>query len=170
MSKYRYYPAVGQLNSMACWAASLKWWYKAVMSINASQQALYDLYKHLATQGGGMTDAGIQFLIKQNAMSCIVFNDASKLGDLDIQGLLACGPLYVAYTETSTSKRHVNVIYEFRGSGSSAEVRTMEPQDHLKSDGTYTGVHGWKSFSDFNMLGSVYIGVKRDKYVAWVES
>ena len=58
MSKYSAIPPVGQINDMACWAACLKWWYKAEMSINASQTALWDLYKGLELPQGDPQDRG----------------------------------------------------------------------------------------------------------------
>lgn len=161
-SKYRYIGAVGQINDMACWAASLKWWYKAVMSINASQTKLWDFYKHLREPQGGMPDNAIKQIIRENAMTLIEFTNANALGSAELSWLLGYGPVYIAYTESGTRKRHVNVIYEMTGDDSSyCEVRAMEPQASDKGDGTWKGLHQRKPINDFNMMGSIWAGVSK---------
>lgn len=162
---YRYVSAVGQINQMACWAASLKWWYRAAMSINPSQQKLYDLYKHLATQQGGMTDAGIRHVISQNGMELLEYDDAAEFTWDRVKGLLEYGPIYTAYTDTSRErKRHVNVIYEIIGDGPWAEVRAMEPQYSPAGEGKYVGKHVKRSLSEYNTFEAVFAGVHRKKY------
>lgn len=166
-NKYRYVDAVGQINSMACWAASLKWWYKAMLSINASQTALWNRYQSMQSPQGGMTDAAIKHIIGENAMTCVEFTNASTFTVDNVKGLLECGPLYVAYTESGTQKKHVNVIYGVSGSGPWADVLAMEPQATAKNDGSFRGKHEKKSLSDFNILGTVYCGVHRANYNTW---
>lgn len=164
-SKYRHIGAVGQINDMACWAASLKWWYKAVMSINASQKKLWDHYKQLREPLGGMPDTAMKHIIRENAMMLIEFNNATTLASSDIRWLLGYSPIYIAYTESGTQKRHVNVIYEISGDESSyCEVRAMEPQASDNGDGTWKGAHLRKPINDFNLIGSIWAGVLKTAF------
>ena len=164
-SKYRYMSAVGQINDMACWAASLKWWYKAVMSITPSQTKLWDRYKGMRDAYGGMPDAAIQHIIGENAMVTVPYTSATSFTAAEVQTLLYFGPIFTAYTESGTHKKHVNVIYELIGSGEWAEVRAMEPQAEKGSGSAWIGKHQRKSLSDFNMLGTVYAGVSRSAFM-----
>ena len=168
-TKYTQISAVGQINKMACWAAGLKWWYTAAMSITPSQTKLYNLYKGLATQQGGMTDAGMKHIIGQNGMQLIEYPDATKFTWEKVRDLLCSGPIYTAYTESGTQKRHVNVIYGLSGDGSWASVNVMEPQAHPAGDGSFVGKHLSKPVNDFNLIGSVWAGVHRENYRAWFD-
>jgi hypothetical protein len=168
MSKYRTIPAVGQINDMACWAASLKWWYKAAMSINASQTKLWELYKARATQQGGMPDSDMKFIIGQNGMRLFEFPIASSFTFDKVRDMLMCGPIFTAFTEFGTWKRHVNVIYDISGDSNWADVRCMEPQDKASSGGKWKGKHIKRGLTDFNSIGSVWAGIHRDNYSEWV--
>jgi len=170
MSKYRYISAVGQINGMACWAASLKWWYKAAMSISASQQLLWDRYSAKATQQGGLPDSDMKFLINENGMKLISFPVASTFTAENVSNLLAVGPVFTAYTELSTGKRHVNVIYEMTDTEFYTELKVMEPQATSLGGGKWGGKHEKKSLTEFNTNGSVWTGVHRGKYNEWLES
>lgn len=164
MIKYRNIPAVKQMNDMACWAASLKWWYKAAMSINASQTALWNRYSSRATQQGGMPDADMKFIIRENGMQLVEFASASAFTYEKVSNLLMCGPIFIAFTEFGSSKRHVNVIYEVSGDSSWADVRAMEPQFRAVSNGPWTGKHISRGLADYNSVGSVWAGVHRGNY------
>lgn len=169
MSKYRNISAVGQINNMACWAACLKWWYRSSMSINASQTTLYNMYKNLATQENGMTDSGMKHVIRQNGMELLEYGAASEFTWDRVKKLLNYGPIYTAYTETQAEKdgsikRHVNVIYEINGDGPWADVRVMEPQASEAGGGAFKGKHLTRSLSNYNIVGSVWAGVHREKY------
>jgi len=157
-NKYRYMSAVGQLDPMACWAACLKWWLKAVKSVNKSQKGLIGKYNHLTDEFGGMPDSAIQHIITDNGMLREAFFNASDFTVDAIKARLAYSPIYTAYTETPTNKKHVNVIYDVSGTGSSARVWTMEPEFETNDDFTAKGKHLQKPLSDFNALGTVYIG------------
>ena len=171
MSKYSNTAAVGQINDMACWAACLKWWYKAEMSINASQTALWDLYKHLELPQGGMSDTGIQHIISQNAMKSLPFLQATDFTAARVAELLNSGAIYTAYSRTGDQKKHVNVIYKIVDADSAwASVWVMEPQFSSKGDGTWRGKREKRSLSDYNMQGSVYAGVRRTRWEAWLAS
>ena len=169
-TNYRYISAVGQINDMACWAACLKWWYKAEMSINASQTKLWERYKHLREPLGGMSDSGIEHIINENAMKCLVFQNASDFTHWRANTFLDLGPMYVAYSTTGSLKRHVNVLYDISGDGPWAEVRAMEPQAVEKGDGTWKGEHQKRSLSDYNMQGTIFAGIKRSKWEAYLAS
>lgn len=169
-SKHRYIKAVGQQNDMACWAACLKWWYRAAMSINPSQDKLWERYKGLREPLGGMSDSGMEHIIGENAMKCLVYRNVSEFDAYRVKNLLALGPIYIAYTGTGKQLKHVNVIYELIGDGPWAEVRVMEPQAVENGDGTWTGEHQLKSLSDYNMQGTIYAGVSKKNYQKWLDS
>ncbi|MEZ5428511.1 MAG: papain-like cysteine protease family protein [Pyrinomonadaceae bacterium] len=157
-SKYYAIPAEGQLDDMACWAACLKWWLKAVRSVNKTQRTIIDKYNYLTDDYGAMNESGIEWLIVDNDMYIEVFDRARDFTADVVRQRLSYGPLYVAYTETSSRKKHVNVIYGIQGSGNHAKVKVMEPQSQTNPDWTFTGAHKLKNLSDFNRLGSVYFG------------
>lgn len=170
MSRYSSIAAVGQQNDMACWAACLKWWYKAELAINASQNALWERYKGLEGPAGGMTDSGIQHIIGENGMKSLPFLKVSDFNADRVADLLKAGPIYIAYTRTGEKKKHVNVIYKLVGSGPWASVMVMEPQFSEKADGTFKGMHESRSLSDYNIQGTIYAGVNRKRWDAWVNS
>jgi hypothetical protein len=163
-SKYRYINAVGQINNMACWAASLKWWYKAAMSIHPSQKKLWDHYKHLRDSFGGMPDPAMKTIIRENAMTLVEYANATNFGITDLQWLLSYGPVYIAFTEAGTNRRHVNVIYEAWGNDDYAEVRAMEPQARDNGDGTWKGEHQKKPINNYNLSGSIWAGVLKSAF------
>ena len=170
MSKYSHITAVGQQNDMACWAACLKWWYKAELSINASQDKLWERYKSRRDSLGGMTDEGIQHIINENGMKCLPFIKVSDFTADRVADLLNSGPIYVAYSRTGEQKKHVNVIYKLIGEGPWASVMAMEPQYSEKGDGSFRGKHEKRALSDYNMQGIIYAGVNREKWNAWLAS
>ncbi len=160
-TNYNHIAAVGQMNDMACWAASLKWWYKAVLSINASQTKLWDRYKGLRDSLGGMTPTGIRRIISENAMFLVEYQNASGFTIDEAKRLLGCGPIYIAFTESGTQKRHVNVIYKATGDSTYGEVHAMEPQAKDKGNGKWGGKLMKKPINDFNILGTIHCGVLR---------
>ena len=161
-NKFTYISPVGQINHMACWAACLKWWYKAVRSITPSQTKLWDRYKHLRDPLGGMTVSGIEHIIRENSMFMVPFADATTFTPQEVDRLLGFGPIYTAYTETGRSaKRHVNVIYGITSTDPWAEVLVMEPQAKKGSGSGWIGRHKKRSLSEFNLSESVYAGVDR---------
>lgn len=167
MAKYRNIPAVTQINDMACWAASLKWWYKAAMSINASQTKLWYRYKARATQQGGLPDADMKFLINENGMKLHEFANAQNFTFDKVRDLLMCGPIFIAFTELGTNKRHVNVIYEVSGDSSWADVRAMEPQWRSHSGADWKGKHISRGLADYNSIGSIWAGIHRGNFQEW---
>lgn len=170
MSKYSNTAAVGQINKMACWAACLKWWYKAEMSISSGQTALWNMYKHLELPQGGMSDSGIQHIISQNAMKSLPFLKAADFTATRVADLLNSGAIFTAYSRTGDQDKHVNVIYKLVGEGPWASVWVMEPQFSEKGDGSWTGKRELRTLSDYNMQGSVYAGVRRTRWEEWLAS
>ena len=159
---YKQISPVGQINDMACWAACLKWWYKAAMSITPSQTKLWDRYKHMRDELGGMTVAGIEHIVRDNAMVFGSFLNATAFTPEEVSRLLEYGPIYTAYTGTGKhNKRHVNVIYGITSTDPWAEVLVMEPQAKKGDGKAWKGAHKRRSLSDFNLSESVYVGVKR---------
>lgn len=163
--KYSHIDPVGQINDMACWAACLKWWQKAVHSITNSQTKIWDRYKHLRDPLGGMPVAGIQQIVRENGMILHTYHNAANFTPKEVSALLTFGPIYTAYTETGKAKRHVNVIYGITSTEPWADVLVMEPQAKKGKNGGWIGKHRRRSLSDLNMLESVYTGVCLNRYV-----
>jgi len=155
---YLNYEPVGQLDPYACWAACLKWWYWAAKSVKKSQRKLIDKYNHLSDEYGAMDNSAIEFIIVDNDMYPWTPARASELTFGELQKMLGWGPVFIAYTETSTNKKHVNVMYELLGNESNAMVRVMEPQAVDNGDWTYTGLHMIKRLSEFNARDTVFCG------------
>lgn len=158
-TNYLHIPAVGQLDEYACWAACLKWWYKAVKNLKKSQKNLIAKYNYLTDDYGAMSDDAVQYVIVDNDMYPHMLDSATRFTSAELAGILRWGPVFVAYTESSTQKKHCNVIYELLDGNSGApRVRVMEPQHIQKADLTYKGQHQLKPLADFNRFGSVYCG------------
>lgn len=111
-----------------------------------------------------MPDSAIKHIISENAMTFVGYTNATNFGFEDLKWLLSYGPVYIAYTESGTQKRHVNVIYEASGDSDYAEVRAMEPQAVSKGGGAWYGKHLKKPINDFNLLGSIWAGVSRKAF------
>lgn len=169
MANYLNIPAVGQIDPTLCWAASMKWWLKAVWKVSIKQSKLRDRHYMIWDDDGTMSDTAIQSLINdaRYGMKLHTYSTASSLTIADLQTHLSKSPVYIAYTETSSMKKHVNVLYEVVGSGATARVAAMEPQSSAIPDdtgndsGVYIGKHETKFLSDFNSFGSIYLGVKK---------
>lgn len=155
---YLYIPAVGQLDNMACWAACLKWWYKAARSITKSQRKLIDKYNYLTDDYGAMGDDAMERLIELNKMKKRVFQPASRFSGDALWDYLKKGPVFVAFTETQFQSKHVNVIYDIFGTASDPQVWVMEPQAKENPDLSYRGEHAIKPLREFNQMGTVIIG------------
>ena len=155
---YLHIPAIGQLDAMACWAACLKWWFKAAKSITKSQKKLIAKYNYLTDEYGGMQPSEIEQIIIDNNMYIEVHDNARDFTAAVVKDRLRFGPLYVAFTETSTQKKHVNVIHGITEDG--ARVTVMEPQVSENADLTWRGEHQVKFLSEFNVHGSVHFGYK----------
>ncbi len=155
---YLHIPAVGQLDDKACWAASLKWWFRATKSVYKSQKQLIGKYNYLTDEFGAMSISGIESLIDLNKMTKQVFWQASQFTPDALWQHLQKGPVFVAFTETAFNMRHVNVIWDLAGV-SNVTVKVMEPQAETKADNlTYRGEHQIKKFSEFNQFGTVIVG------------
>jgi hypothetical protein len=157
-ANYNHLTPIGQLDAMACWAACLKFWYRAARGISKSQRRIIDKYNYLTDDWGAMQIPEIELLIVDCDMYIEVCSKPSDFNAELVRQRLSYGPLYVAYTETSTHKKHVNVIHGISGSGSAARVNVMEPQVTENPDLTWKGAHQIKSLSEFNTHGSVHFG------------
>lgn len=163
---YLHIPAIGQKDPTLCWAASLSWWMKAAKSINIDQTTLRDRHFRIWNDDGTMSERGISDLIRDTryGMTFDSFQNATQFTAEALQEHLDYGPVYVAFTETSTQSKHVNVIFGLQGTGSSAYVAVMEPQSEAILDdtglgsGEYIGKHEAKKLSEFNTMGSVFVG------------
>lgn len=166
MSIYSNTPAIGQIDPTLCWAACLSWWMKAVKRIEVKQTTLRDRHYKMWDDDGTLSDQAMMKLIrnKRYGMTFDSFINATTFTAESLQEHLDYSPVYVAYTETSSQTKHVNVIYGLTGTGGSAQVSVMEPQDSPILDdtgfdsGEYNGKHTTKPLSEFNTFGSVYVG------------
>lgn len=154
---YLHIPAVGQLDDKACWAACLKWWYRATKSVTKSQRKLIDKYNYLTDEWGAMGYASMERLIERNHMTKEVFHNASQFTPDALWKHLKKGPVFVAFTETQYAMKHVNVVYDMAGI-SSVSLYVMEPQAFEKPDLSYAGEHTIKNINQFNQMGSVIVG------------
>ena len=157
-NNYYLVPAEGQLDNMACWAACLKWWFRAAKSVKKSQRKLIDKYNFLTDEWGAMTNNAMEQLIALNGMRKQVYYDARYFTVGELNRHLVKGPVYVAFTERSSSGRHVNVIHGVGTSLHDPQVAVMEPQDDELPDLTYRGSHLIKPLSEFNSIGTVIVG------------
>jgi hypothetical protein len=163
---YLHIPAIGQIDPTLCWAASLSWWLKAAKSRNISQETLRDRHFKIWNDDGTMSDQGMMDLIRDNryGMKFHQFLNATTLTSATLQQHLDKGPVYIAYTEASSLKKHVNVIFGMREIDGTAWVAAMEPESEAKMDefnlpsGEFTGKHEAKKLSEFNTIGTIYIG------------
>lgn len=155
---YLHIPAIGQLDAMACWAACLKWYLIAARSIKKSQRKLIDKYNYLTDEWGAMQPPEIEQIIVDCNMYIEVLNNPRDFTAEVVAQRLNYSPLFVAYTESSSQTRHVNVIYGIMDSGANARVRVMEPQARENPDLTWKGEHQVKFLSDFNKFGTVHFG------------
>lgn len=155
---YKLFPAEGQLDPSACWAACLRWWMYATQSVLRDQQEILALYD---CNDDGTIDKKVilqiindpQWRMKQEKPIAAGSFTASKL-----KKMLAKGPVYVGYTETATKKKHVNIIYDMETVNGKTNVAVMEPQARETPDGGYEGEHKIKSLREFSVFGTVYCG------------
>ena len=166
MASYLNIPAEGQIDPTLCWAASLKWWMKAVKNTSVKQSTLRDRHYKMWSDDGTLSDQAIQNLIrnKRYGLTLESFLNATTFTSTSLREHLDYSPVYIAFTETSSGSKHVNVIYGMTGTGNNAQLSVMEPQaDTILDDtgfdsGKYIGKHQTKPLSEFNTFGSVYVG------------
>ncbi|MEP6900540.1 MAG: papain-like cysteine protease family protein [Actinomycetota bacterium] len=162
-SFYRLFPAEGQLDPSACWAACLRWWLFASKSIAKPQEDILSSYD--CEDDGTVSEKTIRDIINdpQWGMTKEVFHSATKFTSAALRKHLDYGPVYVGYTETKTRKKHVNIIYDLEVTNGVTRVGVMEPQARELADWTFAGEHQVKSLHDFNRLGAVYVGSLKPK-------
>jgi hypothetical protein len=112
----------------------------------------------LSDEFGAMSPDSIEFIIVDNGMYPYTPSRASELTVDELKKMLKFSPVFIAYTETSSRKKHVNVIYDVVESGGNPQVKVMEPQATQNADLTYNGAHQLKLLSDFNTVDTVYCG------------
>lgn len=163
---YLHIPAIGQIDPTLCWAASLSWWLKAAKSRNIPQETLRDRHYQMWDDDGTLSDQAMKDLITDNryGMKLHQFLNATTLTSATLQQHLEKGPVYIAYKEASSLKKHVNVILGCRDIDGTAWVVAMEPQSQAKMDefnlpsGVYNGKHEAKKLSEFNTIGTIFMG------------
>lgn len=160
-SYYRFFPAEGQIDPSACWAACLRWWMYATKSILKNQQDILSLYD---CEDDGTISKKVILQIMNDPQWGMTMEKPVAAGGFTaskLKKLLAHGPVYVGFTETSTRKKHVNIIYDMEIVNDKARVAVMEPQAVEKADYTYDGEHQIKSLREFSIFGTVYAGSLR---------
>lgn len=156
---YRGVRAERQVSGIACWAACMKWWLKAVRSIKKSQTWFLNNTPG-RTNHGGMSEEGMKNFIKSQGLN---FDHPNSM-DFTVAKLkehLKHSPLFVAYVKDDLTW-HVNVIYDiFDEVAGSIErytrVQVMEPQFFTGAD-EWTGEHTVKSLGDYTWFGPCMIG------------
>ncbi len=161
---YKLFPAEGQIDPSACWAACLRWWMYATQSILKDQIDILSQYD--ASEDDGTIN---------NKVMAQIINDpqwgmkpekplaANKFTASKLKKMLANGPVYVGFTETSTKKKHVNIIYDMETVNGNTRVAVMEPQAFEREDFTYDGEHQMKPLREFTVFGTVYAGSLRPR-------
>jgi hypothetical protein len=146
---YLHIPAVGQLDSMACWAACLKWWYRAAKSIYKSQTKLIAKYNYLADDYGAMQPSEIEQIIVDNNMYIEVHDNA--------------GGFYRRSRRTAAQLRAA--LRRINGIVVSQKARQRHPRDfgnrHRRprhGDGT-AGQRKFQSYLDGRASGKIFVGV-----------
>jgi len=160
---YKLFPAEGQVDPSACWAACLRWWMYATKSVLRDQYDILSLYD--CNDDGTISHKVITQIINdpQWGMTAEKPVAAGGFTASKLKKLLEHGPVYVGYTETSTKKKHVNIIYDMETVNGKTRVAVMEPQAVEKEDFTYEGAHQMKSLREFSIFGMVYAGSLRPR-------
>jgi len=158
---YKLFPAEGQVDPNACWAACLRWWMYATKSILRDQYDILSLYD--CNDDGTISEKVIKQIINdpQWGMKMEKPMAANKFTASVLKKLLKNGPVYVGFTETSKKKKHVNIIYDMETINGKTRVAVMEPQAIEKEDYSYDGEHQMKSLREFSVFGTVYCGSLR---------
>lgn len=158
---YKLFPAEGQIDPSACWAACLRWWMYATQSILKNQQDILATYD---SNDDGTIDKKVMMQIINDPQWGMTQEKPLAAGGFTaskLQKLLSYGPVYVGYTETSTKKKHVNIIYDMETINGKTRVAVMEPQARENAIGEYDGEHQIKNLRDFSIFGTVYCGSLR---------
>lgn len=146
-NNYKSIPTIGQNDSMACWAACLAWWLKAVKDGRPSwtqNQVIVEYSKH-TEEDGGFDPLKLLEVFKKDArlkMSTGVFKTNQYIG----RGLpLGDLPVIIAYNHPDAGT-HMNVLF-----GQVArDVIAMEPyHPYPGKDGKRTGTFAERSVDFF---------------------
>lgn len=126
---YRGIKAVKQEDRNSCWAACLEWWLKSVENRKKMEQwELLIEYSDYCNSDGTITKWGIYNIVNDPRWNmenkCFVgFQaDYEKFSEHASRG-----PIFCAFTESGTSRKHVNVIYSVYQKNNVCKVKAMEP-------------------------------------------
>ena len=163
---YRSIRAERQISGIACWAACMKWWLKAVRSVKKSQTWFLNNAPG-RTDHGGMSEAGMRTFIQSEKL-ILDETDSMKFTLAKLKDHLQHSPLFVAYVKDDLTL-HVNVIYEIVNELSGSlerytQVRVMEPQSFTGGD-DWKGEHVIKSLGDYTWFGPCMIGSLKPKTI-----
>jgi len=154
---------VRQFDDYSCWAASLKFWYKAAHNKYKSQTGLLDKFNHLSDDDGSMGELGLIHIMGACNMYPSLADPASQFSGEEVRNILAnYGPILVAYKSSSSRFKHVVVLHGIDEAGAMPYVHVMDPGAHF-DQGTqkYVGRHVYKKLSEYNWFDKVIYGRKR---------
>ncbi len=156
---YRSIRAERQVSGVACWAACMKWWLKAVRSVRKSQNWFLNNTPG-RTPHGGLSETGMKAFIKSEKLN-VDEPPSMQFTVARLKDHLSYSPLFVAYVKDDLSL-HVNVIYEIVSEQAGSlerytQVRVMEPQS-FSGDGDWKGEHVIKNLGDYTWFGPCMIG------------
>ncbi|MBX3500086.1 MAG: hypothetical protein KF889_11620 [Alphaproteobacteria bacterium] len=137
-NNYKSVPAIGQFDRMACWAACLAWWLKAVKDGRPSwtqSQVISEYDKHTEADGGFNPQTLIDVFKNDSRLkiSAGVFKTSQYRG----RGLpLGDKPVMIAYNHPQAGT-HMNVLF----GQVNRDVIAMEPyHPYPGKDGQRTGI------------------------------
>ncbi|WP_203072744.1 hypothetical protein [Falsiroseomonas ponticola] len=158
MFDYRTIPPVGQNDEMACWAACLCWWLRAVRDGRPSwtqNQIIVEYDKHTASDGGFDPLTLMEVLQKDTRLkiSCGVFKSSTyRFRGLPIGDL----PVLIAYNHPQAGT-HMNVIFGQIG----RTVTAMEPYF------PYPGKNGKRTGTFIDRSADFFIEKSPNIILAW---
>jgi len=157
---YNHVQPVGQYDDYSCWAASLKFWYKAAHGVKKSQQGLIDKYNHKADDDGAMGELGLIHIMTTSRMYPSIADPAQQFTADEVRKLLRdWGPIFVAYKSSASRFKHVVVIHGIEATDIMPRVNVMDPgakYDHGTQK--YVGQHLSKSLTEYNWFDRVIYG------------
>lgn len=136
-NNYKSVPTVGQNDGMACWAACLAWWLKAVKDGRPSwtqNQVIKEYDKHTDDTGGFPPQKLIDVFSKDTRLK--ISAGVFKTNQYKFRGLpIGEKPVIIAYNHPSAGT-HMNVIFGQSG----RDLFAMEPyHPYPGKDGQRTG-------------------------------
>lgn len=150
--------SIGQVDSMACWAACLEWWTTALARYGNSQgrygQGQLDLigkYIKILDDNGGISMAALEKIGKDPLVNC----KWQKVTSASFKDFNLTQPVLVAFSYPKVGGYHMNVVFGLDDS----KVMAMEPYHPFPGeDGKRTGKYESRSVSFYTTGSEVIVG------------